>query len=97
MNTAQPLLQAEHAGPQEDWWQLKDNARLPSEAELRRSITPDQWCAFDSMKAGLHRLFEIGSIKTAKMVEIAERMQIAIEQLPEVSSTAVGFFVDKCI
>ncbi len=67
------------------WWQLKPNARLPSEAELRRMLSPDQWCLYDSTKAGQHRLWEQGISRPDLLSQIpAERMQIAIEQLPEV-------------
>ena len=70
---------------QEDCWLLKEGARLPSEAELRRSVTPDQWCALDSMKVGQHRIFEMGSVRPDELISIpVDRMQIAIEQLPEV-------------
>ena len=67
------------------WWQLRPGARLPSEAELRRMLSPDQWCMYDTTKTGNHRLWEQGISKYDALVQIpAERMQIAIEQLPEV-------------
>lgn len=67
------------------WWQLRPGARLPSEAELRRMLSPDQWCLYDTTKTGMHRLWEQGISKYDALVQIpAERMQIAIEQLPEV-------------
>ena len=48
-------------------------------------LSPDQWCAYDSTKAGLHRLYEQGISKYDALTAIPpERMQIAIEQLPEV-------------
>lgn len=74
---------------QDGWWQLKPDARLPSEAELRRYINPDQWCAFESMKAGQHRLFELGVSQQEHWSTIpAEKLQLAIEHLPEVRSQA---------
>ncbi len=70
------------------WWQLRPGARLPSEAELRRMLSPDQWCMYDTTKTGNHRLWEQGISKYETLVQIpAERMQIAIEQLPEVCSS----------
>jgi len=30
-------------------YELKPGAQIPVEAELRKVITPDQWCAFESM------------------------------------------------
>ena len=74
------------------WWQLKPGARLPSEAELRRMLSPDQWCLYDSTKTGIHRLYELGITKHESLSQIpAERMQIAIEQLPEVCTCALVF------
>ena len=50
-------------------------------------LSPDQWCMYDSTKAGQHRLYEIGIAKADALSQIpADRMQIAIEQLPEVCS-----------
>ena len=66
-------------------WQPKPGARLPSDPELKRMLTPDQWCVYDSTKAGLHRLWEQGIEKYDAISSIPpERMQISIEQLPEV-------------
>ena len=49
-------------------------------------LSPDQWCMFDSTKAGLHRMYEQGITKYAELAAIqADRFQVAIEQLPEVS------------
>ena len=48
-------------------------------------LSPDQWCAYDSTKAGLHRLYEQGISKYDALTAIPpDRMQLAIEQLPEV-------------
>lgn len=74
------------------WWQLRPGARLPSEAELRRMLSPDQWCLYDTTKAGIHRLWEQGISKYDALCQIpAERMQIAIEQLPEVCTLTYCF------
>ncbi|KAL0025336.1 hypothetical protein WJX79_008358 [Trebouxia sp. C0005] len=79
------------------WWQLRPGARLPSEAELRRMLSPDQWCLYDTTKAGIHRLREQGISKYDALVQIpAERMQIAIEQLPE-EKQAAGKYLDLAI
>lgn len=80
-----PPIELLQQDDQDGWWQPKPGARLPSEAELRRMLSPDQWCAYDSTKAGLHRLYEQGISKYDALTAIPpERMQIAIEQLPEV-------------
>ena len=48
-------------------------------------LSPDQWCLYDSTKAGQHRLYEQGISKYEALMAIPpERMQLAIEQLPDV-------------
>ncbi|EPS70477.1 hypothetical protein M569_04282, partial [Genlisea aurea] len=41
-------------------WVMKQNFRIPSEEELRRMVTPEHVCAYESMLAGLYRLKRLG-------------------------------------
>ncbi|KAI3777007.1 hypothetical protein L1987_46800 [Smallanthus sonchifolius] len=41
-------------------WVMKHNFRIPLEEELRRLVTPENVCAFESMLAGMYRLKRLG-------------------------------------
>ncbi|KAI7727627.1 hypothetical protein M8C21_003418 [Ambrosia artemisiifolia] len=41
-------------------WVMKRNFRIPLEEELRRLVTPENVCAFESMLAGMYRLKRLG-------------------------------------
>lgn len=42
------------------WWVLKKNAPSLSEDELRRLVTPEMVCKYESMLAGKQRLLDAG-------------------------------------
>ena len=48
------------SGSDANWWVLKDNVRLPTEDEIRSSVTPEQCCAYYSMLAAEQRLKDAG-------------------------------------
>ena len=61
-------------------------------------LSPDQWCMYDTTKTGLYRLWEQGISKYDALVQIpAERMQIAIEQLPEVCTSICWFSAENAM
>ncbi|KAD4386189.1 hypothetical protein E3N88_26358 [Mikania micrantha] len=41
-------------------WVMKRNFRIPLEEELRRLVTPENVCAYESMLAGMYRLKRLG-------------------------------------
>ncbi|XP_076909676.1 transcription initiation factor TFIID subunit 1-like [Bidens hawaiensis] len=45
---------------QKGLWVMKQNFRIPLEEELRRMVTPENVCAFESMLAGMYRLKRLG-------------------------------------
>ncbi len=43
-----------------NWWVLKEEIRLPTEEEIRGTLTPEQCCAYYSMCAAEQRLKDAG-------------------------------------
>lgn len=43
-------------GSDSNWWVIKPDFRLPSEEEIRAMVSPEQCCAYFSMKAAEQRL-----------------------------------------
>ncbi|KAJ7568940.1 hypothetical protein O6H91_01G053900 [Diphasiastrum complanatum] len=65
------------------WWVMRRNFRVPSEEELRRMVTPENVCAYESMQAGLHHLKRIGVHKLTQ----ASGLSAAMNQLPDEAIT----------
>ncbi|KAK1259317.1 Transcription initiation factor TFIID subunit 1 [Acorus gramineus] len=42
------------------YWRMRRNFHPPSEEELRRMVTPENVCCYESMQAGLYRLKHLG-------------------------------------
>ncbi|KAL4565992.1 hypothetical protein LXL04_030101 [Taraxacum kok-saghyz] len=59
-------------------WVLKRNFRIPLEEELRRMVTPENVCAFESMLAGMYRLKRLGISMTHP-----SGLSSAMNQLPD--------------
>ncbi|CAG5087297.1 Similar to Taf1: Transcription initiation factor TFIID subunit 1 (Drosophila melanogaster) [Cotesia congregata] len=47
-------------GMYSNWWVIRSDFRLPSEEEIQSMVTPEQCCAYFSMKAGEQRLKDAG-------------------------------------
>jgi len=61
---------------------LRPGGRLPVEGELRRLVTPDQWCGHEAMRAGLLRLAASGVAAHERLAALPpERLRAAAEQL----------------
>jgi transcription initiation factor TFIID subunit 1 len=62
---------------------LKPGGQIPVEGELRKIITPDQWCAYESMRCGVLRLKDLGLAHHLQLAQVpADRLRLAFEQLP---------------
>ncbi|XP_062178664.1 transcription initiation factor TFIID subunit 1-like isoform X2 [Phragmites australis] len=61
------------------FWAQRPDFRVPSEEELRRLLTPESVCCFESMQAGLYRLKRLGIVKLTQPVGLAS----AMNQLPD--------------
>lgn len=59
-------------------WIMKHNYRIPLEEELRRMVTPENVCAYESMQAGLYRLKRLGITRLTHPAGLAS----AMNQLP---------------
>ncbi|GKE13133.1 transcription initiation factor TFIID subunit 1 isoform X1, partial [Tanacetum coccineum] len=59
-------------------WVMKRNFRIPLEEELRRLVTPEHVCAFESMLAGMYRLKCLGISMTH-----STGLSAAMNQLPD--------------
>nr|KAJ0199510.1 hypothetical protein LSAT_V11C600337300 [Lactuca sativa] len=59
-------------------WVMKRNFRIPLEEELRRMVTPENVCAFESMLAGMYRLKRLGISMTHP-----SGLSSAMNQLPD--------------
>ncbi|RCV22181.1 hypothetical protein SETIT_4G200100v2 [Setaria italica] len=61
------------------FWTQRPDFRVPSEEELRRLLTPESVCCYESMQAGLYRLKRLGIVKLTQPVGLAS----AMNQLPD--------------
>lgn len=61
------------------FWTQRPDFRVPSEEELRRLLTPESVCCYESMQAGLYRLKRLGILKLTQPVGLAS----AMNQLPD--------------
>ena len=71
---------------------VRAGGRLPVEGELRRLVTPDQWCGHEAMRVGLLRLAASGVQKHERLAALPpERLRVAAEQLlPEPVGASCG-------
>jgi transcription initiation factor TFIID subunit 1 len=60
-------------------WVMRPNFRIPSEEELRRMVTPENVCTYESMQAGLHHLKRMGVQKLTQPTGLSA----AMNQLPD--------------
>lgn len=73
-------LQGEDGG---DVWVLRPGGRIPVEGELRRLMTPDAWCVYESMRRAVLRLKDLGLAGQAPLAAVPpERLRLAFEALP---------------
>nr|DAD25423.1 TPA_asm: hypothetical protein HUJ06_026887 [Nelumbo nucifera] len=61
------------------FWVMKRNFRIPLEEELRRMVTPESVCTYESMLAGLHRLKRLGISRLTHPTGLSS----AMNQLPD--------------
>ncbi|KAL5705876.1 hypothetical protein ACHQM5_024110 [Ranunculus cassubicifolius] len=61
------------------FWVMRRNFRIPLEEELRRMVTPENVCAYESMQAGFHRLKRLGISRLTHPVGLS----YAMNQLPD--------------
>ncbi|XP_027160037.1 transcription initiation factor TFIID subunit 1 [Coffea eugenioides] len=60
-------------------WAMRRNFRIPLEEELRRMVTPENVCAYESMQAGLYRLKRLGITRLTSPTGLSS----AMNQLPD--------------
>ncbi|XP_019052937.1 PREDICTED: transcription initiation factor TFIID subunit 1-like isoform X2 [Nelumbo nucifera] len=60
-------------------WVMKRNFRIPLEEEIRRMVTPESVCTYESMLAGLHRLKRLGISRLTHPTGLSS----AMNQLPD--------------
>ncbi|KAJ8464978.1 hypothetical protein OPV22_027530 [Ensete ventricosum] len=60
-------------------WARKVDFRIPSEEELRRILSPENVCSYESMQAGLYRLKQLGISRLTHPVGLSA----AMNQLPD--------------
>ncbi|XP_015082118.1 transcription initiation factor TFIID subunit 1 isoform X2 [Solanum pennellii] len=60
-------------------WVMRFNFRIPSEEELRRLVSPESVCAYESMQAGLYRLKRLGITRLTHPTGLSA----AMNQLPD--------------
>ncbi|KAI8812169.1 hypothetical protein BJ742DRAFT_795086 [Cladochytrium replicatum] len=54
------FAQFQRKGENVGWWRLKDGMTLPSEDELRKLVSPEDVCLYESMQVGEQRLRDAG-------------------------------------
>ncbi|KAK9162481.1 hypothetical protein Syun_003383 [Stephania yunnanensis] len=65
------------------FWGMKRSFRIPLEEELRRMVTPENVCAYESMQAGLYRLKRLGISRLTHPSGLSS----AMSQLPDEAIT----------
>lgn len=65
------------------FWVMRRNFRIPLEEELRRMVTPENVCAYESMQAGQYRLKRLGITRLTSAVALSS----AMNQLPDEAIT----------
>ena len=69
-----------------DLYALKPGMQIPAEGDLRKLLTPDMWCAHESMAVGQARLKETGLKHIQTLAQIhPDHLRLAYEQLPSSS------------
>ncbi|KAI3918634.1 hypothetical protein MKX01_041954 [Papaver californicum] len=61
------------------FWVIRHNFRIPVEEELRRQLTPENVCCYESMRAGLYRLKRLGISRLTHPTGLSS----AMNQLPD--------------
>lgn len=66
-------------------WVMRCNFHIPPEEELRRMVTPEAVCAFESMQAGLYRLKRLGITRLAHLTGPTQLAALSstMNQLPD--------------
>ncbi len=66
-----------------DLYVLRPGSHIPADGDLRKLLTPDMWCAHESMAAGQARLKETGLKHIAQLAQVhPDYLRLAYEQLP---------------
>ena len=66
-----------------DLYALRSGSHIPADGDLRKLLTPDVWCAHESMAAGQARLKETGLKHAAQLAQVhPDYLRLAYEQLP---------------
>ncbi|GAB2270050.1 hypothetical protein Dimus_004964 [Dionaea muscipula] len=65
-------------------WVMRCDFRIPSEEQLRRLVSPENVCAYESMQAGLYRLKRLGITRLAHLTGLTQlsALSSAMNQLP---------------
>ena len=84
---------AKGMGANEGRWGLRADSRIPEEAELRARLTPEELCAYESMRTSEIRLRARGVTRFEKLMgQSTERMKLSIHLVPgaELHDRTVG-------
>ncbi|GAB2247164.1 hypothetical protein Droror1_Dr00007046 [Drosera rotundifolia] len=66
-------------------WVMRRNFNIPSEEQLRRLVSPENVCAYESMQAGMYRLKRLGITRLAHLTGLTQlaALSSAMNQLPD--------------
>ncbi|XP_021774841.1 transcription initiation factor TFIID subunit 1-like isoform X1 [Chenopodium quinoa] len=69
----------------QSYYVMRRNFHIPPEEELRRMVTPETVCTYESLLAGLHRLKRLGITRLAHLTGPAQlaALSSAMNQLPD--------------
>ncbi|CAD6336096.1 unnamed protein product [Miscanthus lutarioriparius] len=70
------------------FWTQRPDFRVPSEEELRRLLTPESVCCYESMQAGLYRLKRLGILKLTQPVGLASAMNRLPDEAIELAAAS---------
>eukprot|EP00761_Pharyngomonas_kirbyi_P010106 gb/GECH01010124.1/.p1 GENE.gb/GECH01010124.1/~~gb/GECH01010124.1/.p1 ORF type:complete len:1777 (+),score=403.86 gb/GECH01010124.1/:1-5331(+) len=77
----------QRGGDDSGWWTLKKGLTVPTEEELRRMLTPENVCAYESMLAGEQRLKDAGVTQRASMASFASAVDVRLHGKPHLKRT----------
>ncbi|MCL7045769.1 hypothetical protein MKW94_028134 [Papaver nudicaule] len=62
------------------FWVIRRSFRIPVEEELRRQLTPENVCCYESMQAGIYQLKRLG---ISKLTNLSSLLSAAMNALPD--------------
>ncbi|CAA6655733.1 unnamed protein product [Spirodela intermedia] len=70
------------------FWVKKPDFRVPSEGEIRRILSPEDVCSYESMQAGLHSLKRMGISELRRPISLPSRLHQLSQDPPALAAAS---------